>query len=88
MSTTTIYQPVVVELLAGGGRDALPAAFWWQGRRYDVAGYGRRWLADDAGELWQCLLAQTRRGDTVELRRHDRTGEWQLARAWWQLTAV
>lgn len=88
MAVTSIYQPVVVELPVGAGRDALPAAFWWRGRRYDVAGYGRRCQVEDAGEPWHCVLAQTRTGDTVELRRHQHTGEWQLARAWWQDAAV
>ena len=88
MYATTICQPVTVELPAGGGRDALPVAFWWRGRRYDLAGYGRRWQAGETGEPWQCHLAQTRTGDTVELRRHQHTGEWQLARAWWQEVAV
>lgn len=83
---TTIFQLITVELPVGAGHDALPAAFWWHGRRYEIAGYGRRW--QDEYELWQHLLAQTRAGDTVELRRHGQTGEWQLARAWWQDAAV
>lgn len=88
MPAVVIFQPVAVELPAGGGKAALPAAFWWRGRRYVVLGYGRRWQAEDADEPWLCLLAQTRAGDTVELRRHERTGEWRLARAWWQQAAV
>jgi len=75
MPAVTIYQPVSVELPAGGGRAALPAAFWWR-------------RSEESGEPWQCHLAQTNRGDTVELRRHEHTGEWQLARAWWRETAV
>ena len=88
MHSISIYQPVTVELPAGSSRDALPVAFWWRNRRYDVAGYGRTWRADENDEPWQCHLAQTRRGDTVELRRHLHTGEWQLARAWWRETVV
>ncbi len=88
MAAVTIYQPVSAELPIGGGRAALPAAFWWRGQRYDVAGYGRNWRSEESGEPWQCHLAQTNRGDTVELRRHEHTGEWQLARAWWRETAV
>ena len=88
MHSISIYQPVTVELPAGSSRDALPVAFWWRNRRYDVAGYGRTWRADEDDEPWQCHLAQTRRGDTVELRRHLHTCEWQLARAWWRETVV
>jgi hypothetical protein len=76
----TIDCVVAVELRPGAGA-ALPAAFTWQGRRHVLVGLGRSWDEGPEGE-WRCILAQTGAGDTVELRRHARTGEWRLARAW------
>ncbi|MEA3337085.1 MAG: hypothetical protein U9R25_14340 [Chloroflexota bacterium] len=61
-----------------------PTAFVWRGQTRYVTGLGRRWTEEEQGTHWQCFLAQTASGDTVELRWNMDSQQWRLRRAWWR----
>lgn len=71
-----VNEPISVEVHVGADGAPRPLAFAWEGRRYEVADWGRTWIEDDA----RCFLVMTPAQQVFELRlRPD--GRWILARA-------
>jgi len=71
-----INEPVAVEARIGMDGAARPVAFVWQGRRYDVAEWGRTWGEGDV----RCFLVMTPAQEIFELHLMP-DGRWKLARA-------
>ena len=70
-----VNDPVSVEIRLSADGTPRPAAFVWQGRRYEVANQGRTWVEDDV----QCFLVMTAAQEIFELRLLT-DGRWMLAR--------
>ena len=71
-----VNEPVPVETRVGADGVPQPAAFAWQGRRYQVAETGRTWIEDGV----RCFLVMTPAQEIFELRLQP-DGPWILARA-------
>jgi hypothetical protein len=71
-----INEPVLVEARIGADGIPQPVAFAWEGRRYEVADWGRRWIEDSV----RCFLVMTPAQEIFELRCLP-DGRWTLARA-------
>lgn len=84
MQEKRIDEPVTVQARFRPGGNMRPTAFYWQGRTYTLAAWGRQWDVDTASGAWRCFLVQTTGGDTVELRWHSTSQQWRLWRAWWR----
>lgn len=88
MGEVRIDEPVAVQARTLSDGQVQPAAFTWHGRTRRVTGLGRCWTLEAEDGVWQCFLAQTTGGDTVELRWRPASHEWRLWRAWWRASAV
>ncbi len=71
-----VNEPIPVEVRVGADGVPQPVAFAWEGRRYEVADWGRTWIEDDA----RCFLVMTSAPQVFELRLLA-DGRWILARA-------
>ena len=71
-----VNEPVPVEAHINTSGAPHPVAFVWQGRRYDIASWGRTWIENGA----RCFLVMTAANEIFEL--HSLAdGRWILARA-------
>ena len=75
-------EPVDVEIYARPGGKSRPAAFTWQGRRYEITSWGREEDREQAGRSLHCLLVQTAGPETWELCRDEEQARWILSRRW------
>jgi hypothetical protein len=71
-----VNEPVSAEIHVSADGTLQPAAFTWQGRRYEATNQGRAWIEDGV----RCFLVMTIAQEIFEL--HLLTdGRWILARA-------
>ncbi|HSJ53571.1 MAG TPA: CinA family protein [Anaerolineae bacterium] len=75
-------EPVSVEVHVRPGGKSRPAAFSWQGRRYEITSWGREEDREQAGRALHCLLVQTAGPETWELCHEAEGGRWLVARRW------
>jgi hypothetical protein len=71
-----INEPVPVEVRIAADGTPKPVAFAWEGRRYEIASWGRTWIEEGA----RCFLVMTPANEIYELRLLA-DGRWMLARA-------
>jgi len=71
-----VNETVSVEVRVSADGTPQPLAFVWEGRRFQVADYGRTWVENDI----RCFLVMTPAQDIFELRLLS-DGRWILARA-------
>ncbi len=71
-----VNEPVSVEVRVSADGTPQPLAFAWEGRRFQVADYGRTWVENDI----RCFLVMTPAQEIFELRLLS-DGRWILARA-------
>jgi len=71
-----VNEPVSVEVRVSADGTPQPLAFVWEGRRFQVADYGRTWVENDI----RCFLVMTPAQEIFELRLLS-DGRWILARA-------
>ena len=71
-----VNEPVPVEVRISADGVPQPMAFAWQGRRYEIASWGRTWVEDSI----HCFLVMTAANEIFELRLLA-DGRWILARA-------
>ncbi len=71
-----VGEPVLVEARIDADGVPQPLAFVWQGRRYEIAHWGRAWV--DGGV--RCFLVMTPANEIFELH-FSPDGRWVLARA-------
>jgi hypothetical protein len=69
-------EPVAVEAHFGVEGEVTPRRFEWQGSLLSVEGVGRRWT--QAGE--RCFDVLAMGGRLFELRLHEETLRWSIAR--------
>ncbi len=71
-----VNEPVSVEVQVTAEGTPRPTAFGWQGRKYEIASWGRAWVEGDT----RCFLVMTPANEIFELRLLA-DGRWILARA-------
>ena len=71
-----VGDPVLVEARVDADGVPQPLAFAWQGRRYEIASWGRTWVENGA----RCFLVMTPANEIFELQ-FLADGRWILARA-------
>ena len=71
-----VNEPVPVQVSVDADGSPQPLAFSWQGRRYEIASWGRTWIEDGV----RCFLVMTPANEIFELRLLT-DGRWMLARA-------
>jgi hypothetical protein len=71
-----VNEPVQVEVRISADGTLQPVAFAWEGRRYEMANWGRAWIEDGV----RCFLVMTSVNEIFELRLLT-DGRWILARA-------
>ena len=71
-----VNEPVQVQVHISAEGVPRPLAFAWQGRRYEIASWGRTWAEDGV----RCFLVMTATTEIFELRLLA-DGRWILARA-------
>jgi hypothetical protein len=71
-----VNEPVTVEVRIGAEGTPKPLAFAWEGRRYEVADWGRTWIEDGV----RCFLVMTPTQEIFEIH-YLPDGRWMLARA-------
>ena len=77
-----INEAVSVEVRKRQDGTALPLAFVWAGRRYQVESWGREHTATGDGQTCRCYLVQTAGAETWELCQDTKTAQWTLTRHW------
>jgi hypothetical protein len=77
-----INELVSVEARQRKDGTALPLAFVWDGRRYQVESWGRQHVETRDGQDCRCYLVQTARAETWELCHNTKTAQWTLTRHW------
>ena len=71
-----VNEPASVEARIHTDGTPQPLAFAWQGRRYDIASWGRTWIENGV----RCFLVMTAANEIFELHLLA-DGRWILARA-------
>lgn len=71
-----VNEPVPVEIRISAEGVPQPLAFAWQGRRYEIASWGRAWVEEGV----RCFLVMTAANEIFELCLLT-DGRWMLARA-------
>ena len=77
-----VNEAVSVEVQARPDGTARPRAFAWQGRRFQIASWGRQGTTTRDGRACTYHLVQTPDLESWELCQDAETGAWTLARRW------
>jgi len=77
-----INEAVLVETRPRHDGSALPMAFTWRERRFQITSWGREEVTTRDGHAFHCHLVQTPEMESWELCQDTETGVWVLARRW------
>jgi len=77
-----VNEPVSVEVRLRKDETALPLAFVWRGRCYQIESWGREGAKEVDGHSAYCYLVQTAGAETWELCQDKKSAQWTLARHW------
>jgi hypothetical protein len=77
-----INEPVSVEMRLRQDKTALPLAFVWRSRRYQIESWGRESIDTKEGHAIHCYLVQTADLETWELCQDIEMAQWTLVRHW------
>ena len=77
-----VNEAVSVETQSRRDGTARPSAFVWQGRRFQIASWGRQGATTRDGRACHYHLVQTPDLESWELCQDTETGAWKLARRW------
>ncbi len=82
MMVEFINEAVLVETRSRRDGTAIPVAFTWHDRRFQIASWGRDEVTTREGRACHCHLVQTPEMESWELCQDTETGVWTLARRW------
>jgi hypothetical protein len=77
-----INEPVSVEVRLRLDETALPLAFVWRGRRFQIESWGRESTEMQDSRMVHRYLVQSKGLETWELAQDIETAQWTLVRHW------